>query len=224
MSDREASAPSTSLSLRMELATLTLGIVGVTVGGALIVGFFAGVASALLVFVTGALLGSILLVWHSLRTLAGDADVDPAFDAALSRAPTELDERKRRALRALKDIEQEHAVGKIDDTDFASLDAEYRSRAKDVIREMDAELDPYREKAEALVRSHLEKRTAARAAETAAAKKKQKKKAAAAAEAAEATESSDGDDERTVCPECETSNDSDATFCKKCGSKLTSDA
>jgi len=202
MAEREAADP-ISAALRVELATLTLGVAGVTVVCAIVVGVFAGVASALLVFVTGALLGSILLVWHSLRTLAGDATVDPAFDAALSRAPTELAERKRRALRALKDIEQEHAVGKIDDADFATLDAEYRERAKDVIREMDESLDPYRAKAEALAKTHLEKRAAERAAERATAKK-------SAAE-------------RAACPACDTSNEADATFCKKCGAKLTTD-
>ena len=196
MSKRETAAPLP----RFELSMIALGLVGVTVIAALGVGFAAGVASALLVFVTGALLGSILLVWHSLRTLAGDAEVDPDLDSAFSRGPaSELVERKRRALRALKDIEQEHAVGKIDEADFKSLDAEYRARAKEVIREMDAELDPYRSKAEALVKAHLEKRAAARPAPS-------------------------SSPSRSACPKCDTSNDADAAFCKKCGTKLSDDA
>jgi hypothetical protein len=176
------------------LAALALAALTLVVG--LSIGLVFGPASALLAFVTGALLGAILLVWHSLRTLAGDADVDAALDLATSAAaPTELAERKRRALRALKDIEQEHSVGKLDDKDFASLDAEYRSRAKDVIREMDAELEPYREKAEALVRGHLDKQ----------------------ARSAEKTK-------RNACASCDTVNDTDATFCKACGAKLAGNA
>ncbi len=181
----------------VDLSSAALGLVVLTVIIGLSVGFLFGVASALLAFVTGALLGAILLVWHSLRTLAGDADVDPALDLATSAAaPTALSERKRRALRALKDIEQEHSIGKLDDKDFATLDAEYRSQAKEVIREMDAALDPFREKAEALVRAHLEKRP---------------KDTPVAAPPTT----------RNACPSCETINDDDATFCKKCGAKLT---
>jgi len=177
----------------MDVSVAALALVALTVVVGLCVGLVFGVASALLAFVTGALLGGILLVWHSLRTLAGDADVDAALELATSAtAPTELDERKRRALRALKDIEQEHSVGKLDDRDFVALDAEYRARAKAVFREMDAELEPYRAKAEALVRGHLEKRHAD-------------------------VEKS----ERHACPSCDTTNDADATFCKKCGAKLT---
>lgn len=184
-------------------STLALGLAGMTIAGALGVGLVAGVAPALLVFVTGALLGSILLVWHSLRTLAGDADVEPDLESSATRGPpSALTERKRRALRALKDIEQEHAVGKIDDADFASLQAEYRERAKEVIREMDASIDPWREKAESLVRAHLQKRSAERDAER----------------------PSERDAADAACPKCKTKNDADATFCKKCGTKLASEA
>lgn len=201
------SAPESALA-KVDLSVLGLGLAGLSVAGAIGVGLFAGVASAMLVLVTGALLGSILLVWHSLRTLAGDADVEPGFDAAASGPGSLLLERKRRALRALKDIEQDHAVGKIDAADFESLDAEYRERAKVVIREMDDALEPWREKAETLVRTHLEKRAAARALEE---KKKPEPE-------------DDADRERAACPSCKTSNDADATFCKKCGTKLSSDA
>src|SRR5206468_3543302 len=109
--------------------TAGLGLAVLTVASALVVGFVAGIGMALLTVVTGALLGAILLVWHSLRTLAGDAEVDPALELATTGAPTDLSERKRRALRALKDLEQEHELGKIDDADYALLDAEYRSQA-----------------------------------------------------------------------------------------------
>jgi hypothetical protein len=186
--------------LTVTVPTTALALIGVTVVAALATGLTLGVHGSLLVFLSGGLLGGILLVWHSLRTLAGDADVDPALDfAARSRAPTALGEQKQRALRALKDIEQEHTMGKIDDADFAVLDAEYRARAKDVIREMDASLDPFRDKAEALVKAHLEKRVA------------------------RPKPTSVLNDEY-VCSSCETVNDPDAAFCKKCGAKLTSAA
>jgi hypothetical protein len=176
----------------IDTTTATLGLAALTVAAALVVGFVAGVSAALLAVVTGALLGAILLVWHSLRTLAGDAEVDVALDAATLHGPSELSERKRRALRALKDLEQDHALGKIDDADYAALDDEYRTQAKEVLREMDEEIAPFREKAEAMVRAHLDKRPS---------------------EAAPVHDAS-------TCAACETKNDADATFCKKCGAEL----
>jgi len=188
-----------SLLRSLDASLLGVALAAGTIVCALVVGLASTVASAMLVLVTGALLGAIFLVWHSLRTLAGDADVDVALDVAKSSKASELAEEKRRALRALKDLEQERAIGKIDEADYAELDAEYRARAKEVIREMDDELAPFRAKAEALVRAHLEKRAAAKPT------------------------SSLPQVDKLACPTCETKNDADATFCKKCGAKLTSE-
>ena len=181
-----------------------LGLAALTLVAAVAIGFLAGIGMALLTILTGALLGAILLVWHSLRTLAGDADVDAGLELAVTHTSYALDDKKRRALRALKDLEQEHALGKIDDVDYAALDADNRAQAKDVIREMDDELAPFREKAEALVREHLEKHPV-------------KKEEPVHEEVEEEEEEEDGDLE---CPKCETVNDPDAAFCKKCGEKL----
>lgn len=180
--------------LPTDASTIALALLGLTAAAALTMGLAAGTSAALLALVTGGLLGAILLVWHSLRTLAGDAQVDPSLDLVVSGpAAVELRERKQRALRALKDLEQEHSVGKIDDDDFAALDGEYRARAKDVIREIDTTLEPFRAKAEALARSHRERLEKAATKKTPA----------------------------HACSECGAKNDEDATFCKKCGVKLS---
>jgi ribosomal protein L40E len=200
MADAERQSQS---SFPIDTTLAALGLAVITVASALVIGFFAGVGMALLAVVTGALLGAILLVWHSLRTLAGDAEVDPALELATNQAPTVLSEKKRRALRALKDLEQEHDLGKIDDADYALLDAEYRSQAKDVIREMDGSLAPFREKAEALVKEHLAKHPIE--------EEKEEEPAEAPDEAPE---------DAIQCPKCSTKNDPDAAFCKKCGEKL----
>jgi len=178
---------------------------------AVVVGVLYDVASSFLVLVTAALLGAILLLWYSLRSLAGDVPADPGLDAALaSHSPrTELDERKRRALRSLKDLEQEHAIGKIDDEDYAALRVEYRTQAKAVIQEMDDVLAPYRAEAEALVRAHLAKRHIKPAID--------EKPPEAHEPATELPPHGDG---RVRCPSCETANDPDAAFCKRCGAQL----
>src|SRR5262249_20912344 len=118
----------------------------------------------------------------------------------------ELAEKKRRVLRALKDLEHEHEVGKIDDNDYAAIAARYREEAKALMREMDESIDPLREKAEELARKHL---------------------AAKGLEGGEkptlAVEDAPAKPARVSCPKCDASNEPDAAFCKKCGGPLRSE-
>ncbi|HEY2368149.1 MAG TPA: zinc ribbon domain-containing protein [Polyangiaceae bacterium] len=197
---QEQPQPSSPLS-QIDTASAGIALSAITIVLAVAVGFVAGIGMSLLTILTGALLGAILLVWHSLRTLAGDADVPPELEAAVAHSPANLElfDEKTRLLRALKDIEQENALGKIDDDDFKQLDAEYRALAKDAIRALDESVAPYREKAEALVRDHLEKHPVAKD---------------------RARDDADEEDDVLECPKCETENDPDAAFCKKCGEKL----
>lgn len=58
----------------------------------------------------------------------------------------ELREEKRRVLRAIKELEFDHAMGKLSDRDFKEIGDRYRLRAIEVIRELqpseDGELHP----------------------------------------------------------------------------------
>jgi hypothetical protein len=175
-----------------------------TLGGAIVVGAMAGIGSALLVLAAGALLGAIGLLWASVRTLSGDAPLAAAFEplTAGSRAVDLLSEEKIRLLRTLKDLEGEHALGKLDDRDYEELATRYRKQAKAVIREMDVEAAPFREQAEKLAREHLKTRglTSTFTPET---------PAPVAIEAG-----------RIVCGACSASNEADAAFCKQCGMLL----
>src|SRR5262245_52580825 len=116
-----------------------IAIPALAVVGAVVVGLFLSLGPAILVLVAGALLGTIALLWASLRTLSGDAPLPIELElmAARTHSVDQLAEQKRRVLRALKDLEHEHAVGKIDDKDFASLGARYRDEAKHLMRLMD---------------------------------------------------------------------------------------
>lgn len=49
----------------------------------------------------------------------------------------EVDARKRAALAAILDIEEEHAVGKLSDADLAALRSQYEAQALSALREMD---------------------------------------------------------------------------------------
>jgi DNA-directed RNA polymerase subunit M/transcription elongation factor TFIIS len=117
-----------------------------------------------------------------------------------------------RAVRALKDLEHEHAVGKVDDADYAVLSAELRAQAKAAMKELDADVAPYRAKAEAMLRKHLKERGLAEGVVVEA-------DAEADASAEEKAPSAPAP-ARMACPSCGVSNESDASFCKKCGANL----
>jgi hypothetical protein len=187
------------------------GLPVVCLAGAIVVGMVAGVGSALLLVAGGALLGTIALLWASVRTLSGDAPLSLELEAlsAQRHGVDALGEQKRRVLRALKDLESEHEVGKIDDGDYATFVARYREEAKAVMRKMDLRVAPLRDEAERVARDYLAKRGLAPDVE----KAEKPERAAASEEAAPASG-------RVSCATCSTSNEPDATFCKKCGSSL----
>lgn len=184
--------------------------------GAAGVGAVAGVGSALLVLAAGTLLGAIGLLWASIRTLSGDAPLAGDLEALVTqrRDVDELAERKRRVLRALKDLESEHALGKIDDEDYRDVAARYRDEAKQIMREMDGEVAPMLQEAERVATEYLAKRGRIRRGDGPA-------DAATADAAAEDDEAPRAPAEsRTACPSCGTSNEADATFCKQCGASM----
>lgn len=218
---------------------LAFGLPPAVVGIAIVVGTVTSVGPALLVLVAGALLGAIGLLWASIRTLGGDAPLSRDLEelAARTTSRQDLAERKRTVLRSLKDLEHEHAIGKIDDDDFAVLQKKYRDEAKDLLRELDLEVEPYREKAEALARKHLEK---VGLAESEAAKVEAPPPADSEEDVAQESDEEEaeeaGEDDagptrgkgdvpaKITCAKCEASNDADAAFCKKCGASLAEKA
>ena len=93
-------------------------------------------------------------------------------------------------------MEYERSVGKISETDYATLRTRYRTEAKRLLKRLDEDLEPMRAKAEAYAAEQLRRAVTLR------------------------TLSGRGDG----CPDCNTVNDRDAIFCKKCGCKLTRDS
>ena len=182
---------------------VAIGLPALTVVAAIATGVVAGLGSGLLVLASGALLGTIALLWASVRTLSGDAPLQTGFQTAAARrhGVDALGEEKRRVLRALKDLEAEHAVGKIDDADYEALVARYRADAKTVMREMDREIGPQRAEAERIAREYLAKRGLVEGKEP-------------------PPEEPKDEPDRAACAKCGTSNESDAAFCKKCGASM----
>jgi hypothetical protein len=178
--------------------------------GSIAVGMLFGVGPGILVLAAGMLVSVIGLMWASLRTLGGDAPLAEGLaEASAQKAGvSDADEKKRRVLRALKDLEHEHAVGKIDDDDYAEVSARYRNEAKEILRAMDADIEPFRARAEAMAQAHLTGEKPAPVSTKAAAKVAKKPSAPPPSA-------------RRACAKCSTSNEEDATFCKKCGASLT---
>jgi hypothetical protein len=214
---------------------LGLGLPASTVICAVAAGVLQGAAAVVLVLCAGALMGVIALFWASIRTLVGETPLSGADAYALG-APRAEEEQKRAVLRALKDLEFERSVGKISDEDYQALVAKYRADAKRLLRTLDEDAQPRREKVADLVAERLfEEGLAERppepyrgaSPEAQAPKNKKKGKPAKKAEApkaeappAKVEEAPAPADTRPACAECSTRNDADAAFCKKCGARL----
>jgi len=172
------SRPAPSLALVLPLATLA---------GAAVAGLVVGIEIALLVVASGALLGTIALLWASVQSLTGESSI--TLEEALSLgAPSAEEEQKRAVLRALKDLEFERGVGKISEEDYAELSARYRAEARRLILAVD--------EGHAKERAEVERQLAIRlkqAEEEAAAKK--------AMPAPSATPASEPDSEPDSAPE-----------------------
>ena len=117
-----------------------------------------------------------------------------------------LEREKTLALRSIKELEFDKAMGRVSDEDFKEMAGRLRQRAARLIKQLDAGAG-YRQQIE----RELEKRLGtadARPAEVRAKPVRHDEAPVATAEAERA------------CPSCETMNDADAKFCKGCGARL----
>lgn len=182
----------------------------VTIVAASLGGAFGGLSLAILLLTGGTLLGVIALFWASLRVLSGEVELPPELASAEPSARGDaLSARKKMLVRALKDLDNERALGRLEDDDYAQLSQSYRDELKVVLRAMDDALEPYRAKAEEAARRHLEGRA------------KAPKKAATTADDARIDDTNESSEtSRIACASCQASNEPDARFCKGCGATL----
>jgi hypothetical protein len=227
MSEREkvqtADDAERSLARTVGIA-IPLGTLVIAIG----VGIVMSLGPAILVFTGGALLGTITLMWASLRTLGGDAPLPTglATAAIVSRDNRAIAERKRTVLLALKDLEHEREIGKIDEADYQLVAARYRAEAKNILREIDDEAAPNRSRAEQIARAHLKKRglLSDDAPDSPASASDEIVNRVSIEPAPPTTKSAPPPpmpkETRPECEKCQTSNEPDAAFCKKCGASL----
>lgn len=128
------------------------------------------------------------MMYRTLRPFAGDGHTeDTTMLGGRTRAALERD--KFLVLRAIKELEFDHAMGKVADGDFAEMRDRLRGRAIRLLRQLDGA---------AAYRAQIERDLAARLPDE------------AAAPAPAATDA-------RLCAACGTANEADARFCKMCG-------
>lgn len=192
-----------------------------------------------------ALIAALTFLWRSLRAAFGAADSFhlPSAEAESRRI---LEERKTALLSNLADLEFEHAGDKISDEDYEALDKKLRAEAKRVLRLLDDDVKPYRAKAEKRLKGYLSERGAPYreqadkplSAKEQSATAQASKSEASTSEEAESNEAAaaEVDDSKSLldhaiasglventCLKCDTVNDADAAFCKKCGIAMGED-
>jgi hypothetical protein len=131
-------------------------------------------------------------------------DVSVLDDPPSERARAALEREKSLVLRSIKELEFDKAMGKVSSRDFDEMAGRLRARAVMLMKQLDEGGSAYREIIEREVEARLKSSGGAglQASKTPAGLK------------AGATEVAD-----TTCA-CGTSNDPDAAFCKRCGTKL----
>lgn len=188
---------------------MPIGVGVAFIGASALAGARFGLPVTILALAAGAL---VLVITLAYRTLAITLDDDRPDAESLDDVdvPTAAEERKERALKALADLEHEHAIGKLNEEDFDNLRARFRQEAKLAMRAVDDEHKERRAAAEAYL-AKLQRSPAAKAIAT---------RPAASTATAGATETT----KRPECPGCHKGNDDDARFCKHCGRTLTEES
>jgi Ca2+/Na+ antiporter len=186
-------------------ASVVLGVVVMMVAASR-AGRLTGAAIFLGLAVT-ALCAVVFVFFLAARALVRDPE-DAEQRVATGRRRKELEREKQALLKALKELEFDHEMGKVSDEDYQEIGANYRARAVRVLRQLDESTGDadYRALAEKELKARLEGR-GAKAAEAA---------ATPASEAAPVSPPSD----KLGCTRCGARNDADADFCKKCGNRL----
>jgi len=116
-----------------------------------------------------------------------------------------LEREKMLALRSIKELEFDRAMGRLSDEDWKEMSGRLRIRAARLIRQLDAGVG-YRDQIERELQKRLGDGNA-------------RPKASRSEDRADPDERSPASAER-VCAACDTQNDADARFCKGCGAKL----
>ena len=166
------------------------------IGATIVVFLSEGQSPAAIILLSCVIFGAAAVgaaAWRMFAPLVGeDGPVGPQILGGRTR--TALEREKTLALRSIKDLEFDHAMGKVSDGDFAEMSGRLRGRAAGLIRQLDAG-NSYRD----AIQHELDRRLGPRKPPVV------EPRAVASSR---------------VCDACRTPNDVDARFCKSCGAQL----
>lgn len=128
--------------------------------------------------------------YRMLSPLVSEQPERPATIAGRTRVA--LEREKALVLRSIKELEFDHAMGKIAKADFDEMSGRLRNRALGLMKQLDAG-GGYRDQIAKEIQHRLGGAESSAAPQVAA---------------------------PGQCPQCDTHNDTDARFCKNCGAKL----
>jgi hypothetical protein len=195
----------------LTVPALFVGVAGVGCTGFLLASGASVTASTLLLVGASASLGLTLhLAWRSGRALVGEEDGEE-LRVATGRRRKELEREKQSLVKALKELEFDHEMRKISDGDYREIAATYRARALRVMRQLDEGGVDYRK----LIEYDLQAHRAAAAAPAPPQRQTQTQ-----TQTQTGTGTGTGAIGRLLCANCQTDNETDATFCKKCGKPI----
>jgi len=188
------------------------------VGATIVVFLSAGQSPAGIILLSLVIFGAAgvaIAAWRMFSPLAGaNEPAGPQLFGGRTRAA--LEREKTLVLRSIKDLEFDHAMGKVSDKDFSEMGARLRGRAAGLLRQLDAGTS-YRQAIEA----EIEKRIGPRPAAVAAGRTLSGPPVEGRPEVASPAVEQKADETRTkICLSCCTQNDPDARFCKGCGYQL----
>jgi len=179
--------------------------------------------------------GAVFLVLAAAAFGAVGVQIGKAIVAALTATPSEqtiqvatdrrrreLEREKGLILKAIKELEFDHQMGKISDADYTEAHATYRARAVRVMQQLDAGAGSYRE----IIERELEERITSKgeaARPVAAVPAPAPAPAPVPVPASEAAPARAPEPVPAECA-CGVRNDPDAVFCKKCGTRLRAEA
>lgn len=154
----------------------------------------------LLVAAIGSAAAVGLAVFRTLQPLAS-AEPPASIPQVGGQARAAVEREKSHVLRAIKELEFDRAMGKVSDADFEEMGRRLRRQAVGLMRQLDRDLPGYRDQ----ILKELAQRLEVDVAELEADTRPVPEPSASGAR---------------VCPDCDTSNESDARFCKGCGAAL----
>jgi hypothetical protein len=160
---------------------------------------------SLFVALAGVCLALVLFqLWQSLRVLLARSKAPRLTSGPSHAGRAALMREKDELLTAIRDVRSEHELGKLSAADSQQLEQRYRVRAREVLRHLDEQLAPHRERARAMLEEAVPSGSVT----------------ASAASGPGGAQAAPGDSDRVKCSKCGSNNDPDAVFCKKCGARV----